>query len=1436
MSKSKKYLALIIAFIFLFNCSSAVFAQEQNVSDLTSLSFNSYATNEVPSDLVVNAQGYYIKEYSPQKKGLMLNCGSAAAALQVSASAAADFTVSFELAALSGAVDGSVVLSDGSAGFEPLKLVKEDTSVRVYDNQKIGSYSKSKSTKIDISVTSSEKTYSVYINNKPAVVDYYAPKLSLSSFSSLKLNFLCKEEGGWVVIDNINIHSGSVPQQSYVEAPYNEEVYDEPVFEDEEEGSLVITNEGFEEDTIALSHETGNNVFEIIKDENGNGVLSVEKLKEARALFASSLSVGDIDRIIIEYKIKLLEKNSNFDLCQFKSETGEWSTNVNVRGGNMKGKMGTQTYALPLYVWTKLSFAFSLSGKFFDIYVNDELFEASVPWDGTMNSAVSEVRLSLSATKGYVTPAKFYVDDYRVYQGKVPREVSPDEKMTFPPFSILPGSDAQDALMKDRVGLHLRSGVLYANQNRTQLDVYPYIENDRTMIPVRAVSEAFGFTVSYDVDKKEIAVGNDILMTIGNSTMLVNGNEVPLELAPQIKEGRTFLPLRDFCEKALGKYVYYDNSVVNGGMIIIGDTEFVPPASEAELQKLNNYLMFLRPSAQWLSDKLEESGYANVHPRLFVDKDSIEVIKEEIKTDPVKKSWYEKLVSECERYKTIPLPDYGTYDGTRMSRAPAEQAAQMGFLYLLTGDKAWVDAAWPKLERVCSWKDWNPDREFLDNAQFSLHVATAYDWMYNALTEEQRTIVEEALYDKCIIEAKKWWYGIKGPKDKWQIGTANWNPVCNSGISIGALSVLDVYPEEAGEIISLCTRGLEYVSTRFAPDGAWFEGPAYWDFVFRLLTRYIAAFDKIYNTSFGIDKFEGLDRAASTLLYSQSENGTFNYSDADVEVIYPDTLYYLANHYDQPAVTAITLGKTNAQLSASLYAPYALAWYDTSDTAADAAINLPYDSVFSGDGAFAVMRDSWYDKNGTYVGIKAGKAVYNHSHLDLGSFIYETEGVRWAIDLGKDNYNLPSYWASNDKRWYFYRLRAEGHNTIVISPDDTGIDMNLQAIAKITEQKSSAKGAITVVDMTEALSDNATAAKRGFYLTDNRKSLVVRDEIKLKKPTDELYWTMHTQADSAQIDGSKVIISSAGKKLLAEFESNSDFEIMFVPAKAMEGKPTVVGENQNAGINKLMLKVKGSGNVNITAKLTPLDIMSTDISEYNIPIDEWKLSEGEINTELYLPDAIYIDGEKCEGYSESNRSMVVNYVDGVSELPKITAESSKYRVEVIQPKSFDDVARIRVFGNDDYYTQYIVSFRQIPKPTSFDGYTSLNVFGVEASDVPQPLNHEYNAIDGDLDSRWSAESADFVWLKLDLGKVSEFDTLMLATYLGNKRTTQFSVDVSEDDSEYTEVFSGITSGITLDFEPFELGSQKARYVKIKFYGTSEGTWSSPTDVVIAKKE
>ena len=78
-----------------------------------------------------------------------------------------------------------------------------------------------------------------------------------------------------------------------------------------------------------------------------------------------------------------------------------------------------------------------------------------------------------------------------------------------------------------------------------------YVDNGRTMMPVRAIAEAIGADVSYEGNTQTVTVESDekiILMSIDESEMSVNGEKVELLNAPKIVNDRTMLPVRDVAE------------------------------------------------------------------------------------------------------------------------------------------------------------------------------------------------------------------------------------------------------------------------------------------------------------------------------------------------------------------------------------------------------------------------------------------------------------------------------------------------------------------------------------------------------------------------------------------------------------------------------------------------------------------------------------------------------------------------------------------------------------------------------------------------------------------------------------------------------------------------------------------------------------------------
>lgn len=89
------------------------------------------------------------------------------------------------------------------------------------------------------------------------------------------------------------------------------------------------------------------------------------------------------------------------------------------------------------------------------------------------------------------------------------------------------------------------------------LEVAPFISNGRTLVPFRAIFEELGYTVDWNDATKTVTAkykGNEIKLTVGANKAVVNGYEVPLDVAPAIVNSRTVVPLRFVAENS-GSFV-----------------------------------------------------------------------------------------------------------------------------------------------------------------------------------------------------------------------------------------------------------------------------------------------------------------------------------------------------------------------------------------------------------------------------------------------------------------------------------------------------------------------------------------------------------------------------------------------------------------------------------------------------------------------------------------------------------------------------------------------------------------------------------------------------------------------------------------------------------------------------------------------------------------
>lgn len=572
------------------------------------------------------------------------------------------------------------------------------------------------------------------------------------------------------------------------------------------------------------------------------------------------------------------------------------------------------------------------------------------------------------------------------------------------------------------------------------------------------------------------------------------------------------------------------------------------------------------------------------HPRLLATDADFRAVCEQVKEGGRLSAQWKILLKKADKILTEPVSKYELPDGVRLlpiSRRVLDRTQWLGLAFQVTGDVRYRDRLWQEMDSVTQFADWHPVH-FLDVAEMTAAVALAYDWLYAAWTPDQRKQLREAIVQKGLNPALACYHENKW----WAKSEFNWNQVCNGGISLGALAVGDEEPALAGEILATAIKSVPLAIKHYAPDGAWAEGPHYWEYATIYTVYMIASLESATGSDWGLASIPGLSQAGDFLLYMNGPSGhSFNFADANDSPAHSSAMYWLDKKFINPQYSLF-----EDRFSSKSPTPLDFIW----KTAIYHDVNLrclPITSLnkYFRDAEVVVLQSYDAHDRHFYIAFKAGDNKANHSHLDCGSFVLDAFDQRWFLDLGSDDYNVPGYFGK--QRWEYYRLRAEGHNTLVLNPDAQP-DQDPKAKTFITQFPGDPAHPFAIADLTPAYARHAKSVRRGVELIE-QKAVLIQDEVQAE-PAADLWWFAHTPAAiELAKDGKSATLTIGPKKLLARILSpaNAVFEVMETaplpnsphPEKQMVKPPKVP-------VKKLAIHLPGTTETHIAVFFSAPDV------------------------------------------------------------------------------------------------------------------------------------------------------------------------------------------------------------------------------------------------------
>ncbi len=282
-------------------------------------------------------------------------------------------------------------------------------------------------------------------------------------------------------------------------------------------------------------------------------------------------------------------------------------------------------------------------------------------------------------------------------------------------------------------------------------------------------------------------------------------------------------------------------------------------------------------------------------------------------------------------------------------------------------------------------------------------------------------------------------------------------------------------------------------------------------------------------------------------------------------------------------------------------------------------------------------------------------------------------------------------------------------------------------------------------------------------------------------------------------------------------------------------------------------KPKLSGNVQIS-----YDAVSISHSSNGPNINQFWMASDPDNPNLFTRSGAFAAYDNLELYyaglggNDNSTSRFRKYFgDGTkpilqeyTDAAHIPVANQTYRIKIVVYEGltqfFVDGEKYFELDDSDPYTEGNFAFRTFSSHVQYDNFRVHRLVADDSSG-PEPLvitavqastddgNVASNTLDGDLSTRWSAQGEGQT-IVYQLAEPSLVDSVKIAWARGDERTASFDIEVSPDSVSWTQVFSGQSSGTSLQLESYDVTDQVGSYVRIVGQGNSMNNWNSITEV------